>query len=68
MNFYEWLILSVSREVTYERLNKIKYFTLSKKGITYWTPSENSFTNIKSWYDDYHKYCEVVKVSKFNRG
>lgn len=47
----------------YSQIEKTEYFTLSRHGVTYWSNSENHFTKLDIWLNEYYLYCNLIKVS-----
>lgn len=58
--------LSPNSEVPYSKINKNGYFTVSKEGVTFWSPTENHFTKLDEWYGEYLKFRELYKIKTFN--
>lgn len=50
------------KEVEYSRVDRQKYFTISRHGFTVWSRAECLFTPLDIWTADYRKYSFVSKV------
>lgn len=36
---------------------------MSRHGVTYWSDSENNFTELEEWMGEFDKYSKLIKVS-----
>lgn len=54
-------------EVPYAKIDKKGYYTISKQGVTFWSPAENHFTKLDEWYGDYLKFCQINKIKTFKK-
>uniref|UniRef100_A0A182J3V6 Uncharacterized protein n=1 Tax=Anopheles atroparvus TaxID=41427 RepID=A0A182J3V6_ANOAO len=52
-------------EVPFSKADKHEYFTVSRHGVTYWSDTENHFTDIDAWLADYRKYRRVTELGFF---
>lgn len=64
MNMKSFLVL-VSSEVPFSKVDKHEYYTASRHGITYWSDTENHFSQLNDWLDDYGKYKTLVQLNFF---
>lgn len=54
------------REVKYKELKgKYTYFTMSRYGVTMWSPHENYFTELNQWQKEYQMYCKIINIKAF---
>lgn len=54
------------REVKYKELKgKYTYFTMSRYGVTMWSPHENYFTELNQWQKEYQMYCQIINIKAF---
>lgn len=51
----------------YSRIDKNGYFTISKEGVTWWSPGENHFTRLDDWFREYLKFCQINKIKTFQK-
>lgn len=54
-------------EVPYAKIDKKGYYTISKHGVTFWSPAENHFTALDEWYGEYLKFCQINKLKTFKK-
>ncbi|XP_018800561.1 PREDICTED: dynein heavy chain 6, axonemal [Bactrocera latifrons] len=53
-------------EVEYADLpNKHQYFTMSRHGVTYWHLSENFFTPLTQWQQEFQQFLSIIKIHSF---
>ncbi|XP_001850815.2 dynein heavy chain 6, axonemal [Culex quinquefasciatus] len=52
-------------EVPFSKVDKHEYFTASRHGITYWSDTENHFSQLNDWLADYGKYKTLLQLSFF---
>ncbi|XP_052869496.1 dynein axonemal heavy chain 6 [Anopheles cruzii] len=52
-------------EVPFSKANKHEYFTVSRHGVTYWSDTENHFSDLDSWLADYRKYRRLTEIGFF---
>ncbi|XP_075157385.1 dynein heavy chain at 16F [Haematobia irritans] len=54
------------REYTWEELpNRHLYFTMSRHGVTYWHLSENFFTPLLQWQQEFQQFLSIIKIRTF---
>lgn len=54
------------KEVKYSQLKgKYSYFTMSRYGVTMWSPHENYFTELNQWQNEYQMYCKIINIKAF---
>lgn len=63
MQYYK--TTSISREVPFSKVDKHEYYTVSRHGITYWSDTENHFSQLNEWLEDYEKYKKLTKLNFF---
>lgn len=56
---------STSSIAPYSKINRDAYYTISKKGVTFWGKTENHFTSLDEWYEEYKKYCSLTRIKIF---
>lgn len=55
-----------NRQVEYADLpNKHQYFTMSRHGVTYWHLSENFFTPLTQWQQEFQQFLSIIKIHSF---
>lgn len=59
------IVIIAYSEVPFPLVNKLEYYTISKNGFTYWSLSENHFTELDVWLKEYEIYCKLRKVGLF---
>uniref|UniRef100_A0A182QLA9 Dynein heavy chain 6, axonemal n=1 Tax=Anopheles farauti TaxID=69004 RepID=A0A182QLA9_9DIPT len=52
-------------EVPFSKADKHEYFTVSRHGVTYWSDTENHFTELDVWLVDYRKYTRLTELGFF---
>ncbi|XP_055643505.1 dynein axonemal heavy chain 6 [Toxorhynchites rutilus septentrionalis] len=52
-------------EVPFSKVDKHEYYTISRHGITYWSDTENIFSPLDEWIQDYSKYKTLTKLNFF---
>ncbi|XP_021708238.1 dynein heavy chain 6, axonemal [Aedes aegypti] len=52
-------------EVPFSKVDKHEYYTVSRHGITYWSDTENHFSQLNEWLGDYEKYKKLTKLNFF---
>ena len=53
-------------EYTWESLpNRLLYFTMSRHGVTYWHLSENFFTPLLQWQQEFQQFLSIIKIRTF---
>ncbi|XP_065087185.1 dynein axonemal heavy chain 6 [Ochlerotatus camptorhynchus] len=52
-------------EVPFSKVDKHEYYTVSRHGITYWSDTENQFSQLSEWLADYEKYKKITKLNFF---
>lgn len=45
--------------------NKHLYFTMSRHGVTYWHLSENFFTPLLQWQQEFQQFLSIIKIRTF---
>ncbi|XP_073833430.1 dynein heavy chain at 16F isoform X2 [Musca autumnalis] len=45
--------------------NKQLYFTMSRHGVTYWHLSENFFTPLLQWQQEFQQFLSIIKIRTF---
>uniref|UniRef100_A0A1B0FG22 AAA+ ATPase domain-containing protein n=1 Tax=Glossina morsitans morsitans TaxID=37546 RepID=A0A1B0FG22_GLOMM len=51
------------KEFTYDDLpNKQLFFTMSRHGVTYWHLSENFFTPLLQWQQEFQQFLSIIKI------
>lgn len=55
------------RIAPYSKVDKNGFYTISKKGVTFWGNKENHFTSLDEWYEEYKKYCNLTKIKIFKK-
>lgn len=54
------------KEYTWDNLpNKLLYFTMSRHGMTYWHLSENFFTPLLQWQQEFQQFLSIIKIRTF---
>lgn len=54
------------KQVKYKELKgKYMYFTMSRYGVTMWSPHENYFTELNQWQKEYQMYCKIINIKAF---
>lgn len=53
------------REVPFSKADKHEYFTVSRHGVTYWSDTENHFTELDAWLAEYHNYLRLKEIPSF---
>uniref|UniRef100_A0A1A9V6M7 AAA+ ATPase domain-containing protein n=1 Tax=Glossina austeni TaxID=7395 RepID=A0A1A9V6M7_GLOAU len=54
------------KEFTYDDLpNKQLFFTMSRHGVTYWHLSENFFTPLLQWQQEFEQFLSIIKIRTF---
>lgn len=54
------------QEYTWEKLpDKLLYFTMSRHGVTYWHLSENFFTPLLQWQQEFQQFLSIIKIRTF---
>uniref|UniRef100_A0A1B0A5H7 Uncharacterized protein n=1 Tax=Glossina pallidipes TaxID=7398 RepID=A0A1B0A5H7_GLOPL len=54
------------KEFTYDDLpNKQLFFTMSRHGVTYWHLSENFFTPLLQWQQEFQQFLSIIKIRTF---
>lgn len=49
-------------EVPYSKVDRSQFYTMSKRGVTYFSRSENHFTPLKVWQTEYRLYRKLTMV------
>lgn len=52
-------------EVPFSKVDKHEYYTASRHGITYWSDTENQFSQLDEWLKDYNKYKTIRQLNFF---
>uniref|UniRef100_A0A182FSK0 AAA+ ATPase domain-containing protein n=1 Tax=Anopheles albimanus TaxID=7167 RepID=A0A182FSK0_ANOAL len=52
-------------EVPFSKADKHEYFTVSRHGVTYWSDTENHFTELDAWLVEYHNYLRLKEIAFF---
>lgn len=55
----------ICSEVPFSKVDKHEYYTVSRHGITYWSDTENQFSQLNEWLTDYEKYKKIKKLNFF---
>lgn len=54
------------QEYTWDNLpNRLLYFTMSRHGVTYWHLSENFFTPLLQWQQEFQQFLSIIKIRTF---
>lgn len=54
------------QEYTWDNLpNKLAYFTMSRHGVTYWHLSENFFSPLTQWQQEFQQFLSIIKIRTF---
>ncbi|CRK89849.1 CLUMA_CG003435, isoform A [Clunio marinus] len=53
--------------VPFSKIDKNNYFTMSKFGVTYWSPTENYFTRLDDWYAEYLMFWKFKSIKTFKK-
>lgn len=55
------------REVEYCNLNIYKpYYTVTRHGVTYWRVSENFFTPLNQWQQEFQQFLSIIQIRTFS--
>lgn len=55
------------REVQFRNLNTNKpYFTITRHGVTYWRVSENFFTPLNQWQQEFQQFLSIIQIRTFS--
>lgn len=55
------------REVEFKNLNTNKpYFTITRHGVTYWRVSENFFTPLSQWQQEFQQFLSIIQIRTFS--
>lgn len=55
------------REVEFENLNTNKpYYTITRSGVTYWRVSENFFTPLSQWQQEFQQFLSIIQIRTFS--
>lgn len=55
------------REVEFKNLNTNKpYFTITRHGVTYWRVSENFFTPLNQWQQEFQQFLSIIQIRTFS--
>lgn len=55
------------REVQFENLNTNKpYYTITRSGVTYWRVSENFFTPLSQWQQEFQQFLSIIQIRTFS--
>lgn len=60
-------LLAANSIAPYSKINRDAYYTISKRGVTFWSKTENHFTSLDEWYEEYKKYCSLTKIKIFKK-
>lgn len=59
-------LMTLCREYSYEQLpDKQLYFTMSRHGVTFWHLSENFFTPLLQWQQEFQQFLSIIKIRTF---
>ncbi|XP_030566728.1 dynein heavy chain 6, axonemal [Drosophila novamexicana] len=55
------------REVEFANLNIYKpYYTVTRHGVTYWRVSENFFTPLNQWQQEFQQFLSIIQIRTFS--
>lgn len=55
------------REVQFANLNILKpYYTVTRHGVTYWRVSENFFTPLNQWQQEFQQFLSIIQIRTFS--
>ncbi|KAL7743998.1 hypothetical protein ACLKA6_001232 [Drosophila palustris] len=55
------------REVEFANLNILKpYYTVTRHGVTYWRVSENFFTPLNQWQQEFQQFLSIIQIRTFS--
>ncbi|EDW82538.1 uncharacterized protein Dwil_GK25078 [Drosophila willistoni] len=55
------------REVEYENLNIHEpFYTVTRHGVTYWHCSENFFTPLNQWQQEFEQFLSIIQIRAFS--
>ncbi|ALC49870.1 Dhc16F [Drosophila busckii] len=55
------------REVEFANLNILKpYYTVTRHGVTYWRISENFFTPLNQWQQEFQQFLSIIQIRTFS--
>ncbi|KAH8299235.1 hypothetical protein KR044_006570, partial [Drosophila immigrans] len=55
------------REVDFANLNIHKpYYTVTRHGVTYWRVSENFFTPLNQWQQEFQQFLSIIQIRTFS--
>ncbi|XP_060664252.1 LOW QUALITY PROTEIN: dynein axonemal heavy chain 6 [Drosophila nasuta] len=55
------------REIQFAQLNIHKpYYTVTRHGVTYWRVSENFFTPLNQWQQEFQQFLSIIQIRTFS--